>query len=210
MKKIIVLLLALICNISYAQTVSGDIGYYTKSLDLNTGVVISEEPAMVSHLNVGVEYKKISFSAAYSGHHGVQNFQDGDHFHMIDLFLSYKVNKLSVNAGYELNYTDNKDSKNEIGHGLFAMATWSKNKMFYSFIFFSDPRFMDTYYIGSLDFQVGKNVSVYSLGGYTNTKSTRWYGLVGLKFNNGHFFIGTYWVFDKDNPGPVVTIGLPF
>jgi hypothetical protein len=128
---------------------------------------------------------------------------------MFDLSLSYSISEeLSLSAGYELTYTDNQDD--EIGHSIFAIASWSKGRVSSNFIFFSDLEFRSAYYIGSVDINVMKNVSLYTLGAYTNTKNTPWYGLIGLKYTNGHFFAGTYWVFDKDNPGPVVSAGVTF
>lgn len=122
---------------------------------------------------------------------------------MVDLFLSYNVSKeLSVSAGYELTYTDNKDSKDKIGHGVFAMANYNKERVASTFIFFSDPSFKDTYYIGSIDMKVMKDISVYTLGGYTNTKG--WYGLVGVRYNTGKISVDTYYLSDGAIVGAVV------
>ena len=189
---------------------SGDIGYYTKNLSTFTGLMFGENPSVVSHMNVCANYKNLNISAAYSGQHSINHLEDGDRFNMLDLSVGYKVNKeFGLCTGYELTYSDN-EIDDEFGHGIFAMATWSKNKVLTNFIFFADPTFKSTYYIASVDVKVSKNVSVYSLGEYTNTKSTRWYGLGGLKYSKGNFFAGTYYMLDKDTPGPVVSIGMTF
>ena len=190
-------------------SVNGDVGFYTKNLSTFTGLMFSEEPAMVAHMNVGVDYKKFNISASYSGQHAIHHYEDGDRFNMLDLSVGYKISKgLVVSLGYEMTYTDTE--KDQIGHGVFAMAKWSKCKVSSTLIFFADPSFKNTYYIGSIDLRVMKNVSVYTLAGYTNTKTSPLYGLVGVKYSKGSFFTGTYWVFDKDNPGPVVSAGLTF
>ena len=218
MKKLFIILVSVALSVSVvsAQTkdtvsvdFSGDVAYYSKNLSTFTGLMFGEEPALVTHMNVGANYKKFNISAAYSGQLGIQHLTDGDRFNMLDLSLSYSVSEeLNLSAGYELTYTDNEHD--EFGHGVFAMAMFHKDRVSSTAIFFSDPKIQNTYYIGSVDLQVGKNVGIYTLAGYTNTKDTPLYGLIGLKYKKGGFFAGTYWVFDKDNPGPVVSVGLSF
>ena len=188
---------------------SGDVAYYTKNLNTFAGLMFGENPSVVTHMNVSADYKNFNLSVAYTGQHSIHHLEDGDRFNMFDLSLSYSVSEeLSLSAGYELTYTDNQDD--EIGHSIFAIATWSKGIVSTNFIFFADLEFSSIYYIGSTDVKVGKNMGVYALAGYTNTKTSPWYGLVGIKYTNGHFFAGTYWVFDKDTPGPVASFGLSF
>jgi len=217
MKKSVVLMVVMVLlSISvFAQTdsvivsFSGDVAYYSKNLSTFTGLMFGENPSVVTHVNVGADYKKFNISAAYSGQLGIQHLTDGDRFNMLDLSLSYSVSEeLNLSAGYELTYTDNEHD--EFGHGVFAMAMFHKDRVSSTAIFFADPKIQNTYYIGSVDLQVGKNVGIYTLAGYTNTKDTPLYGLIGLKYKKGGFFAGTYWVFDKDNPGPVVSVGLSF
>ena len=173
--------------------------------------MVSQEPAMVAHMNTSLELKDFSLSASYSGHMGTQRVKDGDHFHMFDLYAHYSLNKeMGISIGYELAYTDNIQSKDAIGHGVFAMASYSKKAVSSLFIFFADPKIENRYYIGSLNGELMKNLSLYILGGYTNTKSTPWYGLVGLRYSKDNFFAGTYWVFDKENPGPLCGVGVTF
>ena len=187
--------------------ISGDVAYYSKNISTFTGLMFGENPAVVTHMNVNAQLKDFNLSAAYSGQLGIQHLDEGDRFNMLDLSVGYSVNKeLNLSVGYELTYTD-KD-KDEFGHGVFAMATWSKKKVSSTLIFFADPKFSSTYYIGSADVKVGKNMSVYLLGGYTNTKTSP-YGLVGVKYT-GKFFVGTYYVIDKDNPGPCCCVGISF
>lgn len=212
MKKVVFLTVMVVMSLCVkAQvSVSGDVGFYTKNLSTFTGLMFSEEPAMVSHLNTSLELKDFSLSAAYSGQHSIHHLEDGDRFNMLDLSIGYKVNnEISTYLGYELTYTD-KEGHDEFGHGVFAMAMFHKDRVSSTAIFFADPKIQNTYYIGSVDLQVGKNVGIYTLAGYTNTKDTPLYGLIGLKYKKGGFFAGTYWVFDKDNLGPVASVGLSF
>ena len=203
MKKSIIAVLfsfVTLCVVGQVE-VTGDVAFYTKNLSTATGIMFSEDPAMVVHMNMNTTtWKGFTLSAAYSGHMGMQRLQDGDHFHMLDLSCGYSFNKeISACVGYELTYTDAEND--QIGHGVFAMATYTKRVVSSTFIFFADPSF---------DVKVGKNVSVYALGGYTNTNSNPWYGLVGIKYSKGSFFTGTYWMFDKSNPGPCACVGLTF
>ena len=212
MKKIVVLTVMVLVSLCVkAQvSVSGDCAYYTKNLSTFTGTMFSEEAAMVSHLNTSMEIKDFSLSAAYSGHYLTHRLEDNDsHFHMLDMYVSYKVKDLNLSVGYEATYSDYKGQQDEFGHGVFAMAMYAKNKVSSNFIFFSDPKIENRYYIGSLNVEVMKNVSVYGLAGYTNTKTSPLYGLVGVKYT-GKFFVGTYYVLDKINPGPVVCAGVTF
>ena len=189
---------------------SGDVAYYSKNLSTFTGLMFDENPSVVTHVNVGADYKKFNISAAYSGQHSIHHLEDGDRLNMLDLYCCYNVNKeLNLSVGYELTYSDNTGN-DEFGHGVFAMAMFHKDRVSSTAIFFADPKIQNTYYIGSVDLQVGKNVGIYTLAGYTNTKDTPLYGLIGLKYKKGGFFAGTYWVFDKDNPGPVASVGLSF
>lgn len=218
MKRIIVLIFVSVLSSvlvfgqdSVRVNVNGDCAYYTKNLSTFTGLMFGEEPAVVSHMNINAKLRDFSLSAAYSGHYLTHRLQDNDsHFHMLDVYVSYKVKDLNISVGYEATYSDYKGQQDEFGQGVFAMAKYAKNKVSYNFIFFADPRIQNTYYISSVDLQVMKNVSIYLLGGYTNTKSTRWYGLGGLKYSKGNFFAGTYYMLDKDTPGPVVSIGMTF
>lgn len=214
MKKLLFAIICVALGVCYnakaqVMSVSGDVAFYSKNMSTFTGLMFGEEPAIVSHLNACLEVKNFSMSAAYSGQNAINHVTDGDRFHMLDLSVGYKVNKeFGLCTGYELTYTDTDEG--EIGHGVFAMAMYNKNKVSSNLIFFADPTFKSTYYIGSIDVRVMKNVSLYVLGGYTNTKSTPWYGLVGIKYAKGNFFTGTYLVFTKYNPGPIVSAGVTF
>lgn len=193
---------------SVSVSVSGDVAYYTKNLSTFTGLMFGEEPAVVSHLNVNAHLKDFNFSAAYTGQNSIHHVTDGDRFHMFDLSAGYKVNnEISACVGYELTYSDAEDD--EFGQGVFAIATWSTKGSVATFILFADPKIQNRYYIGSFEQKVG-NVSLYVLGAYTNTKTIPWYGLVGLKYSKDNLFVGTYYMLDKDNPGPVISLGLTF
>lgn len=211
-KKFLLMIVVVMCSIKgFGQVnVSGDAAYYSKNLSTFTGLMFSEDPAMVSHLNITLDTMNFRLSAAYSGQHAIHHLKDGDRFNLLDLSVCYNVNEeLGLSAGYELTYADNIE-KDEIGHGVFAMARYSHNNVNSILIYFSDPKMVNRYYIGSVDVEVMKNVSLYTLAGYTNTKDTPLYGLIGLKYKKGGFFAGTYWVFDKDNPGPVCSVGISF
>ncbi len=189
---------------------SGDIGYYTKNLSTFTGLMFGENPSVVTHVNVGADYKKFNISAAYSGQHSIHHLEDGDRFNMLDLSIGYKVNnEISACVGYELTYSDNLED-GEFGHGVFAMAMYNKNMVSSTLIFFADPQLKNRFYIGSADLQVLKNISMYGLIGYTNTKGSPLYGLAGLKCKKGDISVGAYWVFDRDNPGYVISLKLGF
>jgi len=211
MKKFMILLVVVVVSVCVkAQVnVNGDVAYYSKNLSTFTGLMFSEEPAMVAHMNAGINYKDFNFSASYSGQLGIQHLTEGDRFHMLDLYAGYMVSeKVGLCVGYELAYTDSE--KDELGHGVFAMCTYAENKVSSNLIFFADPKIQNTNYIGSVNVEMSKNVSLYVLGGYTNTKNTPWYGLVGVKYSMDSFFVGTYCVLDKENPGPVVSVGMKF
>lgn len=212
MKKIMIMLVSVLVVFEVSAqefNVSGDVAYYSKNLSTFTGLMFSEEPAMVAHMNAGINYKDFNFSASYSGQLGIQHLTEGDRFHMLDLSAGYMVSeKVGLCAGYELAYTDSE--QDELGHGVFAMCTYAGNKVSSNLIFFADPKIQNTYYIGSVNVEMMKNVSLYVLGGYTNTKSTPWYGLVGVKYSMDSFFVGTYCVLDKENTGPVVSVGMKF
>ena len=211
MKKVVFLTVMVVVSLSVkAQvSVSGDAAYYSKSLSTFTGLMSSEDAAMVSHLNTSLKLKEFSLSAAYSGHYLMHRQDNDNHFHMLDMYISYKVKDLNLSVGYEATYSDYKGQQDEVGHGVFAIATWSRNKVSTNFIFFADPKIESRYYIGSLNVEVMKNISIYTLAGYTNTKTSPLYGLVGVKYT-GKFLVGTYYILDKSNPGPVVSVGVRF
>lgn len=218
MKKLLFVIICVVIGVNVnAQTkdtvcvkFTGDVAYYSKDLSTFTGLMFSEKPAMVADMNVNAQLKDFSLSAAYSGHYLTHRLQDNDsHFHMLDMYVSYKVKDLNISVGYEATYSDYKGQQDEFGHGLFAMTSWSTKKSVATFIFFADTKIQSRYYIGSFDQKVG-NVSLYVLGAYTNTKTMPWYGLIGLKYTNGHFFAGTYVVFDKQNPGACASVGVTF
>lgn len=210
MKKLMIALLAVMVTVAvFGQQINlnGDVAYYSKNLSTFTGLEFSEQSAVVTHVRGGFDYKKIGLSCTYTGQHAIE----GNKFNLLDLAANYKLNgELEISAGVEFTYQDEVEGKDAFGKGVFAMANYSKNRVSANCIYFSDPKMVNRYYIGSVDLQVGKNVSLYTLAGYTNTKDKPIYGLVGVKCTKGDVFVGTYWVFDGDNPGPVVALGLTF
>lgn len=213
MKKLFMLMALMVTVAVYGQqkvNVCGDISVYSKNLSTFTGLEFCEEPAMVAHVNTSTQFKQFSVSATYTGQIAFNHVSDGDRFNLLDLGLNYELNEnLTLSTGYELTYTDNVGN-DEVGHGIFAMAMYHGDKVSTNAIFFADPQLKNRFYIGSADLALMKNVSIYALAGYTNTKDNPLYGLVGVKCTKGDVFVGTYWVFDKDNPGPVISLGLGF
>lgn len=214
MKKIMIMLVVMAVSVvsvsaqkdTVSVNFSGDVSYFTKNVSLATGLKFGDNPALVVHMNTLLEFKDFNLSAAYSGHIGIQRIQDGDHFHMFDFSADYMISKkLNLSIGYELTYTDM--THGEFGHGVFAIGTFTGERLSSNVIFFADPSFKSTYYIGSTDVKVGKNMSLYVLGGYTNTKTSPWYGLFGIKYTSSNFTTGLYII---SGNGIAFNIGIQF
>jgi hypothetical protein len=190
-------------------TASGSVEYSSKNVSLGTGLVFSEEPAVIFNGAVTVENNKFGVSASYSGYCGTQRIE-GNQFHLVDLFVSYKVNKeLTLLSGPEFTYSDN-GTKDETGTGLILMATYNKSKLNSTGIFYSDPKFKSIYVISSVNYQVNNNISIDGLIGATNAEAHPLYGLAGVKFSKGHLFAGAHYIFRSDARGPVFNVGFSF
>lgn len=215
MKRIIVAMAIamVVFNVLNGQnvTASGSVEYSSKNVSLGTGLVFTEEPAVIFNGAVAVESdsSKLGVSAFYSGYCGTQRI-DGDQFHIIDLFVSYKINKeLTLYAGPEFTYSDNA-TKDETGAGLIAMVAYNKSKLNSTGILYSDPKFKSFYVIGSVNYSVNDNLSIDGLIAGTNAEAHPIYGLAGVKFSKGHLFAGAHYVFRVDAPGPVFNVGFSF
>lgn len=191
-------------------TVGGSVEYSSKNVSLGTGLVFSEEPAVIFNGAVTVELaKKFGVSAFYTGYCGTQRLE-GNQFHIVDLLASYNVNnELTLYTGPEFTYSDN-GTNDETGAGLILMATYNKSKLNSTGILYSDPCFRSIYVISSVNYQVKNNFSIDALVGVTNAETKPIYGLAGIKYNGHHIFAGAHYIFRSDAPGPVFNIGLTF
>ena len=196
----------------FAQVgVSGDVQFFSKNASLATGFVYDETPAIILHLNADYQIPSSRFgvSGFYTGHTSRKETGVVNHYHLVDICAHYNItNGLVIYAGPELIYKHTDGNKIDVG--LLGMITWSKEKFATSFIIYTNPQFQFFYYIGSANINVCKNVSIYTLGAYTTAEQFPVYGLSGLKYSNGKFFTGAYYVFRKDAPGPTFHIGFTF
>lgn len=188
--------------------VSGDVQYATKNVSIGTGLMFSEDPAVILHLNPSFHYESFSVTAFYSGHTGLQRLSDGDHYHIVDLLASYQFGDFTIYGGTEFTYKDADTDKT--GSGVVGMLTFGKEKVSSTFIFYTDIKFQVYYYILSGSYSLTENLSVYGLIGYTTAEPTPLYGMAGLKYTKGQFYAGTYYVFRDQVPGPTFNVGFVF
>jgi hypothetical protein len=216
MKNLVIMLAvfaAMVAKMSVAQnvnvSVSGSAMYSSKNTSVGTGLVFSEDPAVICQVNTSVSYDKWAISAYYSGYTGIQRLSVGDQCHLVDLFASYNItDNLTLHVGPEFTY---KDSENDAtGSGLVAMITWSKNKVDATGIYYTDPAFTIHYFIGSVNVQITDKLSTYGLVGITTAEPTPVYGMVGVKYTKDAFFAGAYYTFRYNAPGPHFTVGFKF
>lgn len=218
MKNLVVIALAIViasAKMSIAQnvnvSVSGSAMYSSKNTSIGTGLVFSEDPAVISQLNTSVSYEKWAISAYYSGYTGIQRLNAGDQYHLVDLFASYNITDgLTLHVGPEFTYKDLSETDDVIGSGLVAMMTWSKNKVDATVIYYTDPHFQIHYVIGSASINITKNFNAYGLVGVTTAEASPVYGMAGVKYSKDAFFAGVYYTFRYNAPGPHFNVGFKF
>lgn len=216
MKKLVVMFAIFIAMVemSFAQSVefgiSGDAMYSSKNASTGTGLVFSEDPAVILHVNTSLTYDKWGISAFYSGYTGLQRLSVGDQYHMVDLLASYTINdEFTVYVGPEFTYKDVSDA-DIVGSGLIGMVTWNRNKISSTFIYYTDPGFTIHYFIGSVNYNIVDNFSTYALVAYTTVEPTPVFGMAGIKYSKNLFFTGVYYTFRDNAPGPFFNIGFKF
>ena len=216
MKKLVVLIAIVIAMVemSFAQSVefgvSGSAMYSSKNASVGTGLVFSEDPAVICQMNASVSYNKWAISAYYSGYTGIQRLSVGDQYHLVDLLASYNITDgLTLHVGPEFTYKDNNES-DIVGSGLIGMMTWSRNKISSTFIYYTDPKFTIHYFIGSVDYNIVDNFNAYGLVGVTTAEPTPVYGMVGVKYSKNAFFAGVYYTFRYNATGPHFNVGFKF
>ncbi|MBQ2600085.1 hypothetical protein II582_01640 [bacterium] len=220
MKRLLIVLAIVIAmaKMSIAQNVehnvevgvSSSVMYSSKNASVGTGLVFSEDPAVISQLNVSVSYNKWAVSAYYSGYTGIQRLSVGDQYHLVDLLASYNITDgLTLHVGPEFTYKDTNES-DIVGSGLVAMMTWSKNNFDATVIYYTDPHFSIHYVIGSADYRIIDYFSAYGLFGYTTAEQTPVYGMLGMKYTKNEFFAGVYYMFRENAPGPHFNVGFKF
>ena len=216
MKKLVVMFAIIIAMVEmgFAQNVefgiSGDAMYSSKNASTGTGLVFSEDPAVILHVNTTLTYNKWGVSAFYSGYTGLERFSVGDQYHIVDLLASYTINdEFTVYVGPEFTYKDVNDT-DIVGSGLIGMVTWNRNKISSSFIYYTDPKFTIHYFIGSVNYNIVDNFSTYALVAYTTAEPTPVFGMVGVKYSKDVFFTGVYYAFRDNAPGPFFNVGFKF
>jgi hypothetical protein len=210
MKKLVVMVVFIATTVmSFAQVrfgMSGDVQFATKNASTGTGLIFSEDPAVILHANPSIQFQngKWSVTAFYSGQVSLQC-----RYHIVDLLASYKINdEFSIYVGPEFTYKDAEIDA--VGSGLVGMVTWNKKKFESTFIFYADSKFKSFYYIGSASYKITSEISIYGLAAYTNAEPCPYYGLVGLKYSKGNFFASAYYSIRKDTPGPIFQVGIKF
>lgn len=212
MKKVMVIFAIIIAMVQvsvFAQKVefsmSGDVQFSTKNASTGTGLIFSEEPAIILHANPSIQYGKWSVTGFYSGHVGLDM-----RYHIVDILASYRVNdEISLYVGPEFTYKD-LEGTDAVGAGLVGMMTWNRKSISSTLIYYTDPHFTIHYVIGSMSYNITKGVSISGLIAYTNAESTPVYGMVGVKYSKNSFFVGAYYSFRKDAPGPFFQVGIKF
>lgn len=216
MKNLVVIALAIViasAKMSIAQnvnvSVSGSAMYSSKNTSVGTGLVFSEDPAVICQMNASVSYNKWAISAYYSGYTGIQRLSVGDQYHLVDLFASYNITDgLTLHVGPEFTYKDIAESDDVVGAGLIGMMTWNRNRISSTLIYYTDPHFSIHYVIGSVDYRIVDNFSAYGLIGFTTAESSPVYGMVGAKYEKDVVSVGVYYTFHKLTPGPHFTVGI--
>ena len=213
MKKfIMVAVFAMMVVNMFGQTsfnVSGDVQISSNNISLGTGIEFEKAHAFIGHMNAGVQYKDFGLSVSYGGYKSLTGSETM--FNLVDLIGSYKVNsELTIMAGYELTYWDHKIEDDEIGDGIFAMATWSKGKFSTTGIIFTNPQFSFIYLIESANYQITDHVSAYGLVAYTNAEAYPFYGLAGLKVSKGSISVGAYGIARYNSPGVTINLEIGF
>ena len=216
MKRLLIVLAIVIAmaKMSIAQvefSVSGSAMYSSKNTSVGTGLVFSEDPAVLTQLNANFSYNKWGVLTSYSGYCGIQRLSVGDQYHLIDIFASYQINdEFTLYVGPEFTYKDIAESDDVFGAGLIGMMTWNRNRISSTLIYYTDPHFSIHYVIGSADYRIVDNFSVYGLVGVTTAEPTPVYGMVGAKYSKDAFFAGVYYTFRYNAPGPHFTVGFKF
>lgn len=221
MKRLLIVLAIVIAmaKMSIAQNVehnvevgvSSSVMYSSKNASVGTGLVFSEDPAVISQLNVNITSGKWGVLASYSGYTGLQRLSIGDQYHLLDVFGTYQINEeFTLYVGPEFTYKDLDESEDVFGAGLIAMMTWNREKISSTLIYYTDPRFSIHYVIGSIDYRIIDNFSAYGLFGYTTAEQTPVYGLLGMKYSKNEFFAGVYYTFRENAPGPHFNVGFKF
>ena len=204
---------AMMAKMSIAQvefSVSGSAMYSSKNASVGTGLVFSEDPAVICQMNASVSYNKWAISAYYSGYTGIQRLSVGDQYQLVDLLASYNITDgFTLHVGPEFTYKDTNES-DIVGSGLIGMVTWSRNKISSTFIYYTDPKFTIHYFIGSVDYNIVDNFNAYGLVGVTTAEPTPVYGMVGVKYSKNAFFAGVYYTFRYNAPGPHFNVGFKF
>jgi len=214
MKKFAVALAIIIAmaKMSVAQVEfasSGSVMYSSKNASVGTGLIFSEDPAVICQLNTSLSYGKWAVSASYSGYTGIQRISVGDQYHLLDVFGSYKINdEFTLYMGPEFTYKDSEIDA--IGTGLVAMMTWSKGRVASTLIYYTNPEFAFHYIIGSVNVEISSNFSCYGLAGLTTAEASPVYGMAGLKYTKNAFFVGVYYTFRVNAPGPFFNAGFSF
>ena len=216
MKKLAIVLAvfaAMMAKMSIAQSVnvnvSGSAMYSSKNASVGTGLVFSENPAVISQVNVNLSHGKWGLLASYSGYTGLQHLSVGDQYHLLDVFGSYQINdEFTLYVGPEFTYKDLDESDDVFGAGLIAMMTWNREKISSTVIYYTDPHFSIHYVIGSADYRIINNFSVYGLVGFTTAESSPVYGMVGAKYEKDVVSVGVYYTFRELTPGPHFTVGI--
>jgi len=215
MKKfVLVAIIIAIAEIGNAQNVefgiSGSAMYSSKNASVGTGLIFSENPAVITQLNANLSYNKWGLLTSYSGYCGIQRLSAGDQYHLLDVFGTYKVNKeITLYGGPEFTYNDVEGTDN-FGMGLVGMMTWSKKNLSTTLIYYTNPSFSFHYVIGSAEYRIVNNFSVYGLGGFTTAEAKPFYGMIGAKYSNNVVFCGVYYAFRKNAPGLHFNIGFNF
>jgi opacity protein-like surface antigen len=218
MKKLAIVLAVfatMMAKMSIAQnvnvSVSGSAMYSSKNASVGTGLVFSEDPAVISQLNVNITSGKWGMLASFSGYTGLQRLSIGDQYHLLDVFGTYQINEeFTLYVGPEFTYKDLDESEDVFGAGLIAMMTWNREKISSTLIYYTDPRFSIHYVIGSIDYRIIDNFSAYGLFGYTTAEQTPVYGMLGMKYSKNEFFAGVYYTFRENAPGPHFNVGFKF
>ena len=215
MKKLVSMLAVIIAmgaKMSIAQvevSTSGSVMYSSKNASVGTGMIFSEDPAVICQLNASLSYGKLGVFASYSGYTGIQRFNIGDQKHLFDVFGSYEFcDGLTVYVGPEFVYNDSEVDVTSAG--LVAMMTWSKGRISSTLIYYTNPQFTFHYVIGSMNVEISSNFSAYVLGGYTTAEDTPVYGVAGLKYTKNAFYVGAYYAIRSNAPGPFFNIGFAF
>jgi len=216
MKKLAIVLAIVIATakMSIAQvefSVSGSAMYSSKNTSVGTGLVFSENPAVISQLNANITSGKWGLLTSYSGYCGIQRLSVGDQYHLIDIFASYQINdEFTLYVGPEFTYKDIAESDDVFGAGLIGMMTWNRNRISSTLIYYTDPHFSIHYVIGSADYRIVDNFSAYGLVGFTTAEASPVYGMAGIKYSKDAFFAGVYYTFRYNAPGPHFNVGFKF